>query len=49
MSIHDIHIPHLERFRPYYRAPMLMLGNLGSAISAYDTARDYFGQWVGKE
>ena len=47
MSINDIHLPHLERFRPYYRAPMLMLGNLGSAMPGYDTAREYFAQWVG--
>jgi hypothetical protein len=47
MTICAHHIPDLDRFKPYYKSPMLMLGATGSACPGYPTARDYFGQWVG--
>ena len=27
MTIHPEHLPHLDRLRPYYSAPMLVLGD----------------------
>ena len=47
MSIHPEHVKHLERFAPYYQAPMLMLGATGSVLPDYPTARAYFERWVG--
>ena len=47
MTIQAQHIPDLDRFKPYYAAPLLMLGATGSACPGYATAQDYFGQYVG--
>ncbi len=49
MTIHPEHLPHLDRLRPYYSAPMLVLGETASAVPEYPSAREYFGQWVGKD
>lgn len=47
MTIQAQHIPDLERFAPYYKPSLLMLGATGSNLPSYPTARDYFAQWVG--
>ncbi len=47
MTIHPHHEPHLERLGQYMHAPMLMLGATDSAIPEFETAREYFCQWVG--
>ncbi len=49
MTIQACHIPDLDRFKPYYAAPLLMLGATGCNCPGYATARDYFGQYVGDD
>ena len=47
MALYPSVVPDLERFAPYYRAPMLMLGATGSELPEFPTARAFFGRWVG--
>ncbi len=49
MTIHPHHEPHLERLARYMKPSLLMLGAQGSAIPGFETAREYFAQWVGGE
>jgi SAM-dependent methyltransferase len=42
-------MPSLDRWAPYYGAPMLMLGACGSNVPAYPRGRDYFARWVGDD